>query len=438
MLATSFTGDDAGVLAAVFVLLCFSAFLALAETGLVRTSKARARSLVEQNVRHASTLAQLVDDPEGFLAPVLLLVLICQLVASSLLSVVSAALFGALGVAIAIVFEIVLIFVAAEAVPKNWAVRNADRAALIAAPAVRWLIAFPPIRLVSSVLTGIAHVVLRVVLGEAGEARGPDVTESELLALADVAVEAEVIEKEERALMSEVIDFGDTVVREVMSPRPDVVAVSSTSTVEHAIDRALAENKSRLPVFAQSIDDIIGVVHVLDLVERLRLGEGARAVDEVVAPAHYVPETKRVAPLLRQMQAEQFHLAVVVDEYGGTAGVVTLEDLVEELVGEISDELDVEEPEVREADGGFIVSGKVDIDEVEELIGSRLPEGDYDTVAGLLLHLFGRVPGEGASTDIDGWRFVAARVYGRRIRTVRIERLPERSQEQSEAREASA
>jgi len=424
-------GTDIGMLAAVAVLLTFSGLLALAETGLVRMSKARARSLVEQKARGAQSLARLVEEPESFLAPVLLLVLVCQLVAATLVGVVSDRLFGALGIVIATAFEVVVIFVFFEAVPKQWAVREVDRAALTVAPVVYRLIHFPPIRAVSLLLIGFAHVILRVLFrGDGGEPQ-PEVTESELLAFADVAVEADVIEHEERVLLSSIIDFGDTIVREVMAPRTDVVAVAAELSVAEAIDRALRENKSRLPVFEQSVDDVVGVVHALDLVEALRHGSAARPVREMMRQAHYVPETKRVAPLLRQMQSEQFQLAVVVDEYGGTAGIVTLEDLVEELVGEIGDELDASEPLVRRLEGGgFVVAGKLGIDEVGDLLHEELPDEDWDTVAGLLLHRFGHLPPEGAATEVGRWRFTAERVVGRRIRLVRIEALPEAAEDQ--------
>jgi putative hemolysin len=417
VILATFTGSDGGVLVAVAVLIAISALLALAETSLVRTSKARARSLVEQNARGAQALSRLVEDPESFLHPVLLLVLICQLVAATLVGVVSERLFGALGVAAATVFEVVVIFVAAEAVPKNWAVRHPDRAALLAAPVVAAVIRFPPIRLVSSLLTGISHLVLP----DDDGSEQPDITEAELLALADVAVEADVIEREERALLSSIIEFGDTIVREVMAPRPDIVAIEAEASIPEAVARAIEEGKSRLPVFERTVDDIVGIVYLRDLVHAQRdVGESA-SVGAVLRPAHYVPETKRVAPLLREMQAEQFQLAVVVDEYGGTAGIVTLEDLIEELVGEIADELEISEPLVERLGAEeYRVSGRMSIDEVNELLGANLPEGDWDTIAGLLLHLFGQIPHEGASITIGGRVLVADSVQRRRIRSVRI------------------
>ena len=165
---------------------------------------------------------------------------------------------------------------------------------------------------------------------------------------------------------------------------------------------------SRIPVYSGSLDDVVGIAYTRDVVRAVRDGEENRPVGELCRPAHYVPETKHVAPLLREMQAEHFHLAVVVDEYGGTAGIVTLEDLFEELVGEISDEFDADDPLVEPlGEGAYRVSGRMSVDEVNELLGAHLPVGDWDTVAGLLLHLSGHVPAENETVATDGYVLAA-------------------------------
>ena len=418
LLAASFDGTDGGLFAAVAVLIIGSAVLALAETGLTRTSRAKAKALEDDGRRGAKSLRRLAENPEEFLAPVLLIVLLCQLVAATLVGVVAAHLFGALGVAVATVFEVVVIFVFGEAVPKQWAVRHADRAALFAAPFVSALIGFPPIRLVSSALIGLARLVT-----PGGKAEsGGDVTESELLAFTDVAVEDAAIESGERQLIHSIIEFGDTIVREVMVPRPDVVAVDGSSDAEDVLERAIQAGFSRIPVYEGNVDNVVGIAFTKDLIRSVRHGETGRPVEELARPAHYVPETKRVAPLLREMQTGQFHLAVVVDEYGGTAGVVTLEDLIEELVGEIADEFDVEEPLVEPLGGGqFRVSSKMPVDEVNELLDASLPlSDDWDTIGGLVMALAGHVPVEGETVEVDGHLLVTERVQGRRIASVKL------------------
>ncbi len=418
--AGGLSATDGGLLAAVVILLAVSALLALAETGLVRTSKARARALVEQRRRGAKSLLRLVEDPEQqFLAPVLLLVLICQLVSATLVGLVANRLFGTLGVVVGLAFEVVFIFVLAEAVPKQWAVREADRAALLTAPLVSTLVALPPIRLVSAMLIGLA----RLVTPHRGR-RLPDVTESELLALADVAAAEDVIEHEERDLISSIIEFGDTIVREVMAPRPDIVAVEASAPAGEVLEKAITAGLSRIPVYSGTVDDIVGIAYTRDLMRAVRASGESSPVGGLCRLAHYVPETKRVAPLLREMQGEQYHLAVVVDEYGGTAGIVTLEDLIEELVGEIADEFDTEEATIEPlGENRWRVAARMPVDEVNELLGTELPIDDWDTIGGLLLHLRGQVPVEGDRLRVGELVLLAERVQGRRVRTVRIERL---------------
>ena len=289
----AFTGGDGALLATVFVLIAASAVLSLAETGLTRTSRARAKSLEDAGQRGARSLRRLVEDPEAFLAPILLLVLLCQLVAATLVGVVAAQVFGPLGVAVATAFEVVVIFVFSEAVPKQWAVRHSDRAALLAAPLVTTLVRFPPTRVVSGALIGLARLITP---GGRGARAEPDVTESELLAFADVAALDEAIESDERVLIHSIIEFGDTIVREVMVPRPDVVAVEATVEIGAVLERAIEAGFSRIPVFSQSLDDVVGIAFTKDLIRAARSGKEHLPVREISRPANYVPETERVGP----------------------------------------------------------------------------------------------------------------------------------------------
>jgi CBS domain containing-hemolysin-like protein len=407
------------VLAVVFILL--SAFLALAETGLTRMNRVKAATLEEQGRRGAAALNRLIEHPERAINPVLFLLLLCNIAAATLVGVVAGHAVGALGVVVATAVEVVVIFVFAEAMPKTWAVQHTERAALFAAPAVSVLVKVPPIRWVTSGLIAVSNFFLP---GK-GIKQGPYVSEQELLAMADAAARDEVIERDERTLIHSIIDFGDTVVREVMVPRPDMVAVESLARVSDVIEIAIAAGYSRIPVFGQGIDDIVGVVFIKDLMRAEREGKDDRPVSEIMRDAYFVPETKKVSSLMREMQTQKFHQAIVVDEYGGTAGLVTLEDLIEELVGEIEDEYDVGETPVEQLpDGAVRVSARMPIDEVNELLGADLPEGDWDTVGGLVYSLLGHVPTEGETVDSDGHRLTAERVQGRRIGRVRISKAP--------------
>jgi CBS domain containing-hemolysin-like protein len=403
----------------VVVLLVGAGLLALAETALSRTSRAKALSLRDEHRRGSGRLVRLVENPQAFLNPILLLVLICQLVTATLVGILAERFFGVWGVLAATFFEVVVIFVLAEALPKNWAVFNPERSALFVAPIVSALVGFPPVRMLSRGLIGLANLLMRSHGREVGGMR-----ESELLAMADVAMEEEVIETQERELIHSIIGFGDTIVREVMVPRPDMRTMEADQPVSRALDVAIAAGFSRLPVHEGNLDDVVGIAFTKDLIRAEREGHGDRPVRDFARPPHFVPETKRVSRLMREMQERQFHQAVVVDEYGGTAGLVTLEDLIEELVGEIVDEYDVEEPPVVTLDSGEVsVTARLAVDELNELLDTELPEGDWDTVGGLLFNVLGRVPVEGESAEVDGMRLVAERVQGNRIGRVRISPL---------------
>jgi putative hemolysin len=312
---------------------------------------------------------------------------------------------------------VVVVFVLGEAAPKTWAMQHPDRAALLAAPLVAGVMTFPPLRVLSSGLIALSNLLLP---GK-GLRQGPFISEREFLAMADVAAEDDVIESEELTLIRSIITFGDTVVRAVMVPRPDMVAVAAGEAGAVVIERAIAAGYSRIPVYETNIDDIAGVVFTKDLMRAVRDGHADEPVRSLLRAAHFVPETKRVAELMREMQSDKFHIAIAVDEYGGTAGLVTLEDLIEELVGEIVDEFDVEEPLIEPLPGGGLrVNARMPIGELNEVLHAALPLGDWDTVGGLVLNLLGHVPAEGEAVEVDGHRLSAEKVQGRRIGRVRI------------------
>jgi CBS domain containing-hemolysin-like protein len=211
-----------------------------------------------------------------------------------------------------------------------------------------------------------------------------------------------------------------------MRPRPDLVAVEADATVDEAMSVAIEHGYSRVPAYDGSIDNILGLVFLKDLAARAAAGDGSEPVRNCLRAAHFVPESKRVAELMREMQKDKFHMAVVVDEYGGTAGVVTMEDLLEEIVGEITDEYDIEEPQVeRLADGRLRVPGRTPIDDVNEELDADLPHEEWDTVGGLVFSTLGHVPAEGECVVVGGYEFCAERVQRRRIVSVLIRSVPE-------------
>ncbi|MEI7592186.1 MAG: hemolysin family protein [Actinomycetes bacterium] len=407
---------------AIVVLLVVAMFLALAETALNRMTRSKAVALAADGRSGADRLVWLVEHPDQFLNLILLTVLGCLLIQAALVAVLAESWFGGWGVAIAVALEIVIVFVIAEAAPKTWAIQHPERAALLASGPVMILVRFWPIKMLSRGLIGAANVILP---GK-GLKQGPFVSEEELMALADVAVEEDVIEEKERNLIAQIIEFGDTIVREVMQPRPDMVTVAGQVQVHDAMEVMILNGFSRVPIFGEGIDDVIGIVYAKDLMRAERDGHGDGVVAELMRSAKFVPETKRVADLLPEMQAERVHMAIVVDEYGGTAGIVTLEDLLEELVGEILDEYDFEEAIIEHLEGGGLrVSAAMPVDEVDELLEVDLPEGDWDTIGGLLLHLLGHVPVEGEHVLCGDLLLTAERMARRRIGRVLITPLTE-------------
>ncbi len=414
------SGATLGVIAVV-VLVLSASVLAMAETSLTHLGRARARALEEEGAKGATLLSRLLDNREQYLNPVLLLVLICHLSSATIIAVLVDHRWGLRGVLVALGVEIVVLFVVAEAAPKTWALQSPNRSAVVAAPLVRALAGFPPLRWVTGLLVALA----RLIIPGRTRAQGPAVSEEELLAFAGVAAEADVIDEDEQELIESIIEFGDTVVREVMVPRPDMITVSADFRVADVMEIVVMNGFSRIPAYGEGIDDVVGVAYAKDLMRADLDGRADDPVRTVVRPAHFVPESKRVASLLREMQSQQFHIAIVVDEYGAAAGLVTLEDLIEELVGEIVDEFDVEDPMIEPLAGGNVrVNARLAVDELNEVLGADLPEGDWDTVGGLVFDLLGHVPVEGESVEVDGFRLRAEKVQGRRIGRVRVERIP--------------
>jgi putative hemolysin len=417
MIAAELQAPDVLMLVVIVILLLVLVFLAAAEMGLSKMTKPKAAALADQGARAGPSLERLVEQPERWINPLLLTVNICQTVQVSLTSIVAARLFGGWGVAVGVVLNVVVFFVLAEAVPKTYAVLHPERAALITARPIRALVGFAPLQLVSRGLIGLTNVIVR---GK-GLEQGPFVSEQEFLGIVEAAAEDEVIEHEERRLIESIIEFGDTVAREIMVPRPDMVIIANDATVSEALDLAIAHGYSRLPIFGADESDIVGLAYTKDLIRSEREARGDMPVLELGRPVRFIPENKPVNRLMKEMQQGKFHLAIVADEYGDIAGLITLEDCLEELVGEIVDEYDIEEIDVeRLANGDYLVDGGISIHDLNELLDIHLPDDDWDTLGGFVFNTLEHVPEPGEEVAFDGWRFVAEEVEGRRIRRVRI------------------
>jgi CBS domain containing-hemolysin-like protein len=415
------TATDGWTLAVVVALTAIAAFLAAAETSLTRMSRARATYLEEEGRRGARQLLSLVEQPARFLNLVLLLVLVVQFFATALFtSVLSRLVGGGLGVAIAATVMTVLTFIFAEVAPKTYAVQQTDRAALAVAPFVYVLTRLPILGPLTRLLIGIGNVVTP---GK-GLKSGPFVSEDEIKAMVDEAERDDVIEEEEREMIHSIFEFGDTILREVMVPRPDMVAVLVTTSLQEVLELILRTGYSRIPVYQGDIDDVVGLAYAKDVLRRLHDGQADKPLADILRPAPFMPESMRAAECLREMRRRKSHMVIVIDEYGGTAGLVTIEDLLEEIVGEIADEYDLEEPNVEPLpDGDYRVNARLGIDEVNELLDVELPATEWDSIGGLLFNVVGGVPREGQEVEFQGLRLRAERVQGRRIGRVRIHRL---------------
>ncbi|MEY4401535.1 MAG: hypothetical protein RL072_1400 [Actinomycetota bacterium] len=418
-LAVTFTSADGWILVAIGVLLVILTLLALAEMSLSRITKQKAEALLAQGHKRGALLVKLASDPTRWVNPLLLTVNILQTIQATLTGVVSNRLFGAPGVVIGVLLNVLLFFVLAEAVPKTYAVLYPVRGATVTAPIVTALAAFWPLRLVSSGLIRITNLIVK---GRDLD-QGPFISETEFLGIVEAAAKDSVIEVEEQQMIKSIIEFGDTVVREIMRPRGEVVTVQDTSSVREALETALEHQFSRMPVIRRDEDDVIdvsGVVNTKDLVRLDRAGRGSALVGEIMREVHVVPEGKSVAELMREMQKSQTHLTVVADEYGAFSGIVTLEDCLEELVGEIGDEHDDADARFRpQAGGGLLIEGAVSLDDVNSHLGTEISDEEYDTIGGYLFGVIGRMPRIGDGIDLAGFRLCVEELDGRRVALVR-------------------
>ena len=374
--------------------------------------------------RGASRLQRVLADPPRSLNLLLLLRVIFELTAMGLVTQYCLARLGtAAALVTAVTVMAVISYVFIGVAPRTIGRQQAERVSLAGAGVVLGLV-----RLVGP-LPSLLILVGNAVTPGKGFREGPFASEAELRDLVELAQERGVVERSERDMIESVFELGDTIVREVMVPRTDIVVIERGKTVRQALNLLLRSGFSRVPVVGDNTDDVLGVVYLRDLVKRERAdGGGALKVEEVMREPVFVPESKPIDQLLKEMQVALGHIAVVVDEYGGTAGLVTLEDIVEEVVGEITDEYDREAPSIEQVDDDTIrITARLSVEDLEDLYDVTLPHEDVDSVGGLLASVLGRVPIPGATIQISGLVLVAESAKGRRNRigTVLVRRLDE-------------
>jgi CBS domain containing-hemolysin-like protein len=410
------------VIGIILVLLVIAAFMALAETSIARITRVRAHHLADEKRPGSDKLLKIVQDPGPFLNVVLLIRLVSQITGTVLATALALEAFGGSGKAVAAAVMTMAIFVFAEVGPKTYSVIHIDRAALMTARPVYLLGRL--LRPVGKVLLLIANAIISPIPGKTLP-KGPFVTEDEIRHLVDVAEKEDAIEQEERELIHSIFEFGDSVVSEVMVPRPDMVTARADATLDEALQIIIEAGYSRIPIYEGDHDNIVGVLYAKDLLKRVHESNSNLKVSALARAPLFVPELKKLSDLLKEMQEQRVHMAIVVDEYGGTAGLVTIEDLIEEIVGEIVDEYDQEEPLVEPIDDVTIrVDAKMSIDDVNELLGVDLPHDEWNTVGGLVYGLTGRVPIQGETVKFNSLEFRTERVTGRRIQKVVITKGP--------------
>ncbi|RLV56617.1 HlyC/CorC family transporter [Aeromicrobium phragmitis] len=383
-------------------------------------SRARAEELAESGSAGAKRLGTILEDPAPYLNTVLLLRILAETASIVLVAAVIADQVEGLwsNVLIAVAIMAVVSFVAIGVGPRTVGKQHAERIAIASA----W-----PVIVLTALLGPLPKFLILV--GNAltpgkGFSEGPFASEVEVRELVDLAAASAVIESDESRMIQSVFELGDTIVREVMVPRTDLVFIEQHKTLRQAMSLALRSGYSRIPVVGENLDDVVGMAYLKDITKRVfdnHVAETTEKVDSISRPCMFVPDTKKVDDLLREMQAERTHVAIVVDEFGGTAGMVTIEDILEEIVGEITDEYDTE-PDERErlSDGSWRVSARFEVDDLEELFGTPVEDDDVDSVGGLMAKYLGKVPIPGSVVEIDGLRFEAQAPAGRRNRIGRV------------------
>jgi magnesium and cobalt exporter, CNNM family len=427
-------GDIAFGSVALVVLFLVNSLLAASRAALVGASRPRLRRMVEQGISGASLALRVAEDATPLIATLRLAQTITRFLIAGLIAIIFeptlaaviaawpsvSAQAGPLAWLVVMLLAALFIVAVGEFLPESWVMRAPERWAVVfAAPvaALEWVLS-PLMRLMLFAASRVARPL-------AGR-QIPFVTEEEIKTMVDAGEEGGVIEEDEKEMIYSIFEIGETIAREIMVPRIDVLALDGSTPLPEAVEAVLSAGHSRIPVYEGNIDNIVGLLYAKDLLRAWKDGSQAANLRDLLRPAYFVPETKKVDELLADLQRKRIHLAVVVDEYGGTAGIVTLEDIVEEIVGEIRDEYDVNEESLFEriSDDEYIFDARIDLDEVNELLGLHLPSGVSDSLGGFIYAQLGHVPAPAEKVAADQVTFEVLTVTGRRIRKVRALRRP--------------
>ena len=399
--------------------LVIAAFAAAAETSLTSVSRIRMRSLAEDGNKRARTVTRLHADPNGYLSTILSLNTVAVIVVSTATALLISNNLQRIPQAVGTIVLSVVVLIFCEIAPKSLALRFNERFALVLAGPVQMLT-----RLLRPLVGGLSLMSLLIVRAatRGHTVRGPFVTEEELKLLLYVGEQEGIVEQEEREMIHGILEMTDKTVREVMVPRVDVVAVEATDSIADVIKVIIEYSFSRIPIYEDNVDNIVGIVYAKDLLRHGVIGDDQRPLRAIAREPYYTPEAKHVGELLREMKVRKVHIAVVVDEHGGTAGIVTFEDLIEEIVGPIRDEYDMREVEELQivSDHEVVVSARFPVDDLKEALDLEVPNVEADTVGGLVYEQLGEIPKVGATIQLGNATLTVESIRRQGIQTVRI------------------
>ncbi len=398
------------------ILIILSSFFSASETALMSISKIRVRHMVEENIKGSNRVKELTDNPSSLLASILVGNNVVNIASSSLATVLAINLIGSRGVAISTIIMTIVVLIFGEITPKTLASQNSEQISLRVAN---------PIFIVSKMLKPVVIITTTIskffikLLGGKSDSNKPFITEDELKTMVDVSEEEGILKSEEKDMIHNVFQFGDLYAKDVMVQRVDIIALDIEESLDKIISVIKEEGFSRIPIYSNTIDNIVGILNVKDII--FMEDTKGFSLKNYMREITYTYEFRKVTELFKDMNKNRQHMVVVLDEYGGTVGIVTIEDLIEEIVGDISDEYDDEEPEIYVVkEDEYIVEGSVRIEDINELIGTKIESEEFDSIGGFIIGVLGRFPNISEEIIYSNYRFIIEDIDRNRIKKIRI------------------
>lgn len=398
------------------ILIILSSFFSASETALMSISKIRVRHMIEENIKGANRVKELIDNPSSLLASILVGNNVVNIASSSLATVLAINLIGSRGVAISTIIMTIVVLIFGEITPKTLASQNSEQISLRVAN---------PIFIVSKMLKPVVIITTTIskffikLLGGKSDSNKPFITEDELKTMVDVSEEEGILKSEEKDMIHNVFQFGDLYAKDVMVQRVDIIALDIEESLDKIISVIKEEGFSRIPIYSSTIDNIVGILNVKDII--FMEDTKGFSLKNYMREITYTYEFRKVTELFKDMNKNRQHMVVVLDEYGGTVGIVTIEDLIEEIVGDISDEYDDEEPEIYVVkEDEYIVEGSVKIEDINELIGTKIESEEFDSIGGFIIGVLGRFPNISEEIIYSNYRFIIEDIDRNRIKKIRI------------------